>query len=134
MKWSYARALVGGLGALGVSAAAFYAHGLQKVASPEQIRWWAIACALQLVTTPVILALVLAVEAKTRATDTESSATRRPIEALPWSARLLSVGVLFFSGSLYLMALGAPRWLGAVTPLGGLLMIMAWGWFVFEGQ
>jgi uncharacterized membrane protein YgdD (TMEM256/DUF423 family) len=36
------------------------------------------------------------------------------------------IGVLFFSGTLYAMALGAPRWLGAITPLGGLALIAAW--------
>jgi uncharacterized membrane protein YgdD (TMEM256/DUF423 family) len=35
-------------------------------------------------------------------------------------------GVLLFSGSLYAMALGAPRWLGAVTPVGGLLFLAGW--------
>lgn len=35
-------------------------------------------------------------------------------------------GVLLFSGSLYAMALGAPRWLGAVTPLGGLCFLTGW--------
>lgn len=36
-------------------------------------------------------------------------------------------GVAVFSGSLYAMALGAPRWLGAVTPIGGLLFLIGWG-------
>ena len=36
------------------------------------------------------------------------------------------VGGAIFAGTLYLMALGAPRWLGAVTPVGGLLLIMGW--------
>jgi len=35
-------------------------------------------------------------------------------------------GVVLFSGSLYAMALGGPRWLGAVTPLGGLLFLTGW--------
>lgn len=35
-------------------------------------------------------------------------------------------GVVFFSGSLYAMALGAPRWLGAVTPVGGVLFLIGW--------
>ncbi|HEY0435744.1 MAG TPA: DUF423 domain-containing protein, partial [Phenylobacterium sp.] len=35
-------------------------------------------------------------------------------------------GVLLFSGSLYAMALGAPRWLGAVTPVGGLGFLAGW--------
>ena len=36
-------------------------------------------------------------------------------------------GSALFSGSLYAMALGAPRWLGAVTPIGGLLFLVGWG-------
>lgn len=35
-------------------------------------------------------------------------------------------GVVLFSGSLYAMALGAPRWLGMVTPIGGLLFLAGW--------
>jgi uncharacterized membrane protein YgdD (TMEM256/DUF423 family) len=35
-------------------------------------------------------------------------------------------GGLVFSGTLYAMALGAPRWLGAVTPLGGAALIAGW--------
>ena len=36
-------------------------------------------------------------------------------------------GVVLFSGSLYALAMGAPGWLGAVTPLGGLLFLTGWG-------
>jgi uncharacterized membrane protein YgdD (TMEM256/DUF423 family) len=36
-------------------------------------------------------------------------------------------GAALFSGSLYAMALGAPRWLGAVTPMGGGLFMIGWG-------
>lgn len=36
-------------------------------------------------------------------------------------------GVLLFSGSLYALAFGAPRWVGAVTPVGGLLFLIGWG-------
>ncbi len=36
------------------------------------------------------------------------------------------VGVLLFSGSLYGLALGAPRWLGPITPLGGLCFMLGW--------
>jgi len=35
-------------------------------------------------------------------------------------------GVVFFSGSLYAMAFGAPRWLGAITPIGGVLFLIGW--------
>lgn len=46
----------------------------------------------------------------------------------PGQARLLLLGALVFAGSLYLMALGFPRWLGAVTPVGGVAMICGWLW------
>ena len=41
-------------------------------------------------------------------------------------AKLLLIGAGIFAGSLYLMACGAPHWLGAVTPIGGGLMIGGW--------
>ena len=43
-----------------------------------------------------------------------------------WAPALFLLGSVFFSGSLYAMALGGPRWLGAVTPLGGLLFLAGW--------
>ena len=39
---------------------------------------------------------------------------------------LLLLGMLLFSGSLYLLLAGAPRWLGVVTPLGGVSLIAGW--------
>jgi uncharacterized membrane protein YgdD (TMEM256/DUF423 family) len=61
------------------------------------------------------------------------------LAALPSSPRLrraaacLLAGPLIFSASLYAMALGAPLWLGAVTPLGGLLMLAGWALILAEG-
>jgi uncharacterized membrane protein YgdD (TMEM256/DUF423 family) len=43
-------------------------------------------------------------------------------------AGLLLVGAAVFAGSLYAMAFGAPRWLGTVTPVGGVMMIAGWLW------
>ncbi|MBM4203316.1 MAG: DUF423 domain-containing protein [Gammaproteobacteria bacterium] len=37
------------------------------------------------------------------------------------------LGALLFSGSIYLLALGGPRWLGPVTPIGGVFLIIGWG-------
>ena len=45
------------------------------------------------------------------------------VKAAGW---LLAAGIVLFSGSLYALALGAPRSLGAVTPLGGLALILGW--------
>ena len=47
-------------------------------------------------------------------------------ELLRWSAMLVLVGIILFSGSLYLLTFGAPRVLGAVTPVGGLALIAGW--------
>jgi uncharacterized membrane protein YgdD (TMEM256/DUF423 family) len=43
---------------------------------------------------------------------------------------LLAAGILLFSGSLYTMALSNVRWLGAITPLGGLCFLAGWAWLV----
>jgi uncharacterized membrane protein YgdD (TMEM256/DUF423 family) len=47
-------------------------------------------------------------------------------ELLRWSAALVLVGILLFSGSLYLLTFGAPRFVGIVTPIGGLALIAGW--------
>ena len=43
-----------------------------------------------------------------------------------WVARSWVIGVVLFSGSLYWLALGGPRWLGPVTPLGGVALLTGW--------
>ena len=47
---------------------------------------------------------------------------------------LLFAGIIFFSGSLYLMALSNVRWLGAITPLGGLCFLSGWLWLFVRPQ
>ena len=47
----------------------------------------------------------------------------------PWmraAGVLLLAGIVLFSGSLYALALGAPKWLGLATPLGGVALILGW--------
>ena len=95
------------LGATAVALGAFGAHGLKDRLAliPEAVGWWQTA-------TLYLLTHALAVGAI----------------ATPsvWPARLWSAGALIFTGTLYAMALGAPRWLGAITPLGGTLLIAGW--------
>ena len=53
------------------------------------------------------------------------------------AAALFLIGALVFSGTLYAMALGAPRWLGAVTPVGGLTLMAGWvalAWGAFRSD
>jgi uncharacterized membrane protein YgdD (TMEM256/DUF423 family) len=45
---------------------------------------------------------------------------------------LIVAGILFFSGSLYAMALTNVRWLGAITPIGGLCFLAGWAWLVIS--
>lgn len=42
------------------------------------------------------------------------------------AVRAFAVGIVLFSGSLYALALGAPRWVGIITPFGGLAFIAGW--------
>jgi uncharacterized membrane protein YgdD (TMEM256/DUF423 family) len=45
---------------------------------------------------------------------------------------LILAGILFFSGSLYTLALTNVRWIGAVTPIGGLCFLAGWAWLIIS--
>jgi uncharacterized membrane protein YgdD (TMEM256/DUF423 family) len=90
--------------ALAIGAGAFGAHG---VADPKAAEWLRTGGLYQLVHAVAALAVV---------------GTARG------AAALMRAGATIFAVSLYIMALGGPRWLGAVTPIGGALMIAAWLW------
>lgn len=99
--------------ALAVMLGAFGAHGLKNRATAEQLVWWHTATeyffyhALGLLAIGILSKIL-------------------PNLSLKLPAIALQVGILLFCGSLYIMTLGAPRWFGAVTPIGGLAMIMGW--------
>ena len=57
-------------------------------------------------------------------------AERKTFPAVPWWSFL--VGIVFFSGSLYLLAVTNVLWLGAITPFGGLAFLLGWGWLIFK--
>ena len=97
-------------GFLGVALGAFGAHGLESRATPEQLEWWRTAVLYQFFHVPALIALALVPEGSART----------------WSVRSFLAGTLVFSGTLYALALGGPRWLGAVTPLGGLSLMAGW--------
>lgn len=50
------------------------------------------------------------------------------------AAVLVILGALVFASTLVLLALGGPRWLGAVTPVGGTLMLLGWGSLITRGS
>ncbi len=45
---------------------------------------------------------------------------------------MMSLGTVIFSGSLYILSLSGIRWLGAITPIGGTLLLLAWGIFIWK--
>lgn len=107
------------LGFIGVAAGTFGAHGLERLATDAQaLDWWRTGVLYHLMHALACVAAGLLVRAAPRA---ESAA--RAARVAGWC---FLVGVAVFSGSLYAMALGAPRQLGAITPLGGLAFLAGW--------
>lgn len=108
------------LGALAVALGAFGAHGLEALVSPERIEIYQTGSRYHF-----YHLLPLFVTAAALANNYGNRSW------LLWAARLILVGLLLFSGSLYLLALRDLvsfniGWLGAITPLGGLLLIGGW--------
>jgi len=99
--------------ALEVMLGAFGAHGLKSFATPEQLAWW--STATQYFFYHAIGLLILSV--------LKNTSPSFPIK-IPFI--LIQIGIIFFCGSLYIMALGLPRILGAITPIGGAFMIAGW--------
>lgn len=56
---------------------------------------------------------------------------RMAAQSLASAPRMLLSGIVFFCGSLYALSLGAPSWVGIVTPLGGVLLIVGWLFFAY---
>ncbi|TNF29454.1 MAG: DUF423 domain-containing protein [Deltaproteobacteria bacterium] len=102
------------LGGLAVAAGAFGAHGLREALSPASLAIWKTGAEYHL-----IHALALVATALTLAWRPSRSA-----RVAAWS---FLVGVLVFSGSLYLLAVTDLLWLGAITPIGGVAFIVGWG-------
>src|SRR3954451_6338764 len=99
------------LGLFAVGLGAFGAHGLKDVLDRNQTgAIWDKAVLYHFI--HVVMLFILA--------------GRAPLQSGPWFSFL--VGILIFSGSLYVLALTNIRWLGAITPLGGLSFMVGWLW------
>lgn len=99
---------------LGVMLGAFGAHALQAQLTPRQLASYQTGVQYQMLHAfgLMIVAIVGQVTGVT--------------PRLRWSARLMAAGIVFFSGSIYLMTAGAPRTLGMVAPVGGISFMAAW--------
>jgi len=98
---------------IGVGAGAFGAHGLKRMLSIDMMQIWQTAVLYQLVHGLGMLALAALM-------------ARFHSPLLGWAGALMLLGIVLFSGSLYVLALSGTKWLGAVTPLGGTAFIIAW--------
>lgn len=104
--------LAGVVGALAVAAGAFGSHGLRQMVDARSLEIWNTAAKYHLIHAVVLLVLAAF-----------AGATNRRVT--PAFAVLLG-GVVVFSGSLYTLVLTGQNWLGAVTPFGGLGLIVGW--------
>jgi uncharacterized membrane protein YgdD (TMEM256/DUF423 family) len=98
---------------VGVGAGAFGAHGLKRLISPEMLDVWQTAVLYQLVHGLGMLAIA-------------ALGARFGSVLLSNAGALMFAGVVIFSGSLYVLALSGTKWLGAITPIGGVAFIVAW--------
>jgi uncharacterized membrane protein YgdD (TMEM256/DUF423 family) len=100
-------------GLLAVALGAFGAHGLKDVlARHDTAAIWEKAVFYHFIHAVMLFIL----------------ADRKPFPAVAWWSFL--AGIVFFSGSLYVLAATNERWLGAVTPLGGVGFLLGWGWLL----
>jgi uncharacterized membrane protein YgdD (TMEM256/DUF423 family) len=116
--------LLGALGgALAVVAGAFGAHGLADRLGARELQLWETASRYLMYGSLATVLLGLF----------GTQGARRGIEAAGWC---LLIGSVVFSGTVFGLALGGPRWLGAVTPLGGTLLIagfLIFAWAALRG-
>ncbi len=105
------------LGLTGVALGAFGAHALRETLLERGMTTaWETAARYQLVH-----AVALFAAAAWQNTSQGTVQKRLSIASISWTA-----GTVLFSGSLYLLALGGPRWLGPITPFGGLALLAGW--------
>ena len=105
------------LGFTGVALGAFGAHALRETLLERGMTTaWETAARYQLVH-----AVALFAAAAWGNTSQGTVQQRLSIASVSWV-----IGTVLFSGSLYLLALGGPRWLGPVTPFGGLALLAGW--------
>lgn len=102
-------------GFTGVALGAFAAHGLKNRLSAEYLAIFHTGVLYQLIHTLALLAVALLV-------------VQIPGRLLAWAGVAFVVGILLFSGSLYLLTLTGISTLGIITPFGGLAFLI--GWFI----
>ena len=98
---------------LGVALGAFGAHALRASLSPSDIEIFETAVRYQMYHAVALFGVAWL-------------ATKLVDPLMDWAGWLLVAGTVVFSGSLYLLVLTGTRWLGAITPVGGLMLVAGW--------
>jgi len=115
---------IGGVfGLLGVAFGAFGAHALKARLGVDLLMTFEVGVRYQMYHAFALLAVGWA-------------QTRWPGAVLTASGWLFVIGIVVFSGSLYALSLSGLRWLGAITPLGGLALLAGWAclsWAAWRG-
>lgn len=106
MKIAHIHIVASLLGFIGVACGAFGAHALKQHLSPDDLEIWKTAVLYLLVHAPVTLFASRFASIK--------------------SCYCFLAGSVIFSGTLFVLVLSGMRWLGAVTPIGGVLLILGW--------
>jgi len=102
------------LGGLAVLVGAFGAHGLDAMMSDEMAEVYETGVRYHFYHALAIFALAV------------GSPALWTSKLCLWACRAWAVGIVIFSGSLYVLALTEMKWLGAITPFGGVAMIAGW--------
>ena len=100
-------------GFTGVALGAFAAHGLKSRLTPEYLTIFHTGVTYQLVHTLALLGVALL-------------ATQIQGRLITWAGASFAIGILLFSGSLYLLTLTGISKLGIITPFGGLAFLIGW--------
>ncbi|CAH0525048.1 DUF423 domain-containing protein [Vibrio hippocampi] len=111
-------------GLFSVALGAFAAHGLKSSLSPYLLSVFETGVHYQFIhTLAVIFCVVLALQ----------SNSHNHQKAFHRAAICFIIGILFFSGSLYALALTGVKWFGPITPLGGVMFMIGWGCLAYAG-
>ena len=120
MRWTIWVLMSSFFGALAVALGAFGAHGLKGRISDADLQIYDLAVRYQMYHALALLGVALV-------------ASHFEIPALKFSGICFCIGILLFSGSLFTLVASGLRWFGAVTPIGGVALIIGWitlGWAV----
>lgn len=109
--------LAASAGFVAVALGAFGAHALEESLNQQQVGWWETATFYLLAHAICGLSIGL------------TNPGNKHVHA-GW---IMVIGALIFSGMLYAMALGGPRWFGAIVPIGGVGMLMGWALLCVAG-